>query len=280
VVYDKGFFVGQVMTEFLKDTIQGCLTKIPSKYTADELRNINFRDFHVLTEVDLIVTGTNVTKHEPKYFSKYHTPEFPIADAVGISASLPLAFKPVHVEVDVPVGTYNRKSDDYCGYFVDGGVLNNFPIHAFDHLQQSISSKYPNLKPLHPNMLGLRLKEGPDWYTPPKKGGIKSPLFDDIKSYLFDAIGNVYEQILPESSIQFLTDFYSTIRFPSGEGQIRALEERDQIIDLDIYGLSLLDFAPSPDLKKEPIDNAYDTVLRYFEGPPQYLGPHGTTPAE
>ena len=49
----------------------------------------------------------------------------------------------------------------YGGFWVDGGVLNNLPIHAFDEKADNPKrSSTPGLSGLHPNVLGLRLTPG------------------------------------------------------------------------------------------------------------------------
>jgi NTE family protein len=63
-------------------------------------------------------------------FSHRTTPNFPVADAVRISMSLPLAYKPYVIRpeqyhpVDLP--------EWVNGVWIDGGYLNNLPLHVFD----------------------------------------------------------------------------------------------------------------------------------------------------
>jgi NTE family protein len=67
---------------------------------------------------DLYVYGTNLSTKFGEVFSHEHTPTMRIADAVRISMSIPLFFTAV----------VNARHDVY----VDGGMLNNFPIRLFD----------------------------------------------------------------------------------------------------------------------------------------------------
>src|SRR5690606_28734573 len=150
-----------------------------------------------LTGVDLVITGANVTRQKPAVFSRRHTPDFPVAEAVGISMNLPILFKPVHVDVQVTVGAYNTGPHDYQGLWVDGVVLNNLPLHAFNHLVPPPSSEHPHLRPLHPNMLGLRLTDGPHSAAASPRPGT----FD----VLLEHLGNIT----------------GTVLYPPEEGQIR-----------------------------------------------------------
>lgn len=66
---------------------------------------------------------------------------------MAISSAYPLAFKPYLV--------YGRRDVDN-GYWLDGGVQNNLPLHAFDSRPDA---------PLDPGMLGIRLEESTEPIT-------------------------------------------------------------------------------------------------------------------
>lgn len=256
LMFDRGMFPGVAARNFLQQAVYGRLWQrlirqgvqpgqpIPI-YVANG-SELNFETFYDLTRVDLVITGANTTKHKPAVFSRRHTPRFPVAEAVGISMNLPLLFKPVQVEAQVPTGQYNQRSDDYHGFWIDGGVLNNFPLHAFDFLSPAPASQYPNLRPLQPNILGLRLTDG---YPPGTAGGGTNPTpgtFD----LLLEHLGNVM----------------GTVLYPSEEGQIRSPDERDQTIDLYTYDLKTTEFAPPASASATPIAEAERAVRTYFGG--------------
>ena len=66
----------------------------------------------------LYFMGTNLSTHYSEVFSHEHTPRMCIADAVRISMSIPLFF----------AAKRSMRGDVY----VDGGVLDNYPIKLFD----------------------------------------------------------------------------------------------------------------------------------------------------
>lgn len=80
--------------------------------------NATFRDLEAAGRPALYVYGTNLSSHYGEVFSKEHTPTTRIADAVRISMSIPLFFAAFR----------NARNDVY----VDGGVLNNYPVKLFD----------------------------------------------------------------------------------------------------------------------------------------------------
>lgn len=253
LIFDRGIFPGRSARNFLQSAVYGRLwdrllrrdiapgQPIPI-FTVNG-SELNFREFVSLTGVDLVITGSNTTRQRPAVFSVRHTPDFPVAEAVGISMNLPVLFKPVVVEANVAVGAYNQRADDYHGRWMDGGVLNNFPLHAFDYLSPSVSSRFPNLRPLNPNVLGLRLTDGPSSRRPASPG-----TFDVLLEHLGNILG--------------------TVLFPSEEGQIRSQDERDQTIDLHTYDLSTTEFAPPASLSATPIAEAERSVDRYFSAAP------------
>lgn len=88
--------------------------------------NATFRDLKESQKKDLYVYGTNLSTRFGEVFSYEHTPTTRIADAVRISMSIPLFFAAVR----------NARNDVY----VDGGVLNNYPVKLFDRKKYIVES--------------------------------------------------------------------------------------------------------------------------------------------
>jgi NTE family protein len=96
-----------------------------------------FQEFQQEFKIDLAVTGSNLETFKSHVFSARNTPDFSVPDAIRISMSLPVAFKPVVIRGCDP--------EFMNGIWVDGGILNNLPLRA---LRGSTSK----------NTLGLRLE--------------------------------------------------------------------------------------------------------------------------
>jgi len=88
--------------------------------------NATFKDLKEGGRPDLYVYGTNLSTGFGEVFSYEHTPTTRISDAVRISMSIPLFFAAIR----------NARDDVY----VDGGVLNNYPVKLFDR-EKYISNK-------------------------------------------------------------------------------------------------------------------------------------------
>lgn len=102
------------------DELFNFISRACIKFTSKE--NITFKELYDKTNVDLIITGTNLNKKETEYFSYRNNPNMEIRMALRISMSIPLFFKAVNWNGDI---------------YVDGGLLNNYPIWYFDNFSNS-----------------------------------------------------------------------------------------------------------------------------------------------
>ncbi|RYF84561.1 MAG: patatin, partial [Chitinophagaceae bacterium] len=87
------------------------------------LQKPQFKDFYC--------TGTNLSRQRLQVFSYEHSPHMPLAQAVRISCSIPLYFEPVALDDQF---RRIKKNDtlSFVNYYVDGGMLSNYPISIFD----------------------------------------------------------------------------------------------------------------------------------------------------
>ncbi|MEL7040487.1 MAG: patatin-like phospholipase family protein [Pseudomonadota bacterium] len=246
--YDGGLFTGAAMRAYIVDRIFDFLkTDLYSKgFSAKVIRDyasrISFKELKGRTGVDLVVTACNISTRRPAYFSAATTEDFPVADGVAISMSFPGAFKPVWIQ-----GT-DKVSD---GFWADGGILNNLPIHAFD------SSPTGTLNPL---VLALRLDETgkkPKYLTDPV--GVYGRSVGAMD--LFDEIGRTVGAV------------FETLMYPGEEGQLRTSDEKKQTVELptrgvfrrtDNWALSTLDFVAPQDVVNESIIASRKKVNEFF----------------
>lgn len=93
--------------------------------------DITFEELHQKRFKDLYVTGTSLTKQKPVIFSRLTYPKMKVRDAVRISISIPFYFEPVFIDSNGRV-LYHPKQKKGLDILVDGGIIENFPIHIFD----------------------------------------------------------------------------------------------------------------------------------------------------
>ena len=119
-----GWYKGDFFKRWVGDLIR---EKTRNEYsTFNEFKAKGFRDLYVI--------GTNLSTGFAEVFSYEHTPRMRVADAVRISMSIPLFFTAVR----------NMREDLY----VDGGVLDNYPIKVFDrekYIQKSKLKKHARI---------------------------------------------------------------------------------------------------------------------------------------
>uniref|UniRef100_A0A6C0EC39 PNPLA domain-containing protein n=1 Tax=viral metagenome TaxID=1070528 RepID=A0A6C0EC39_9ZZZZ len=78
-----------------------------------DIYDITFKELFDLTKKKLLIIGTNLTTASEELFSIDTTPDMSVLIALKISMCVPLLFSPVN---------YNSY------YYLDGGLINNFPI--------------------------------------------------------------------------------------------------------------------------------------------------------
>ena len=98
--------------DFFKDWIGDLLKRKTGS------QNITFRGLGEHSGKELYVYASNISTGYAEVFSPEHSPRTRVVDAVRRSMSIPLFFKAVR--------------DDRGDVFVDGGMVNNFPVKLFD----------------------------------------------------------------------------------------------------------------------------------------------------
>jgi NTE family protein len=255
LIYDRGLFPGFELRGFLRKQMVKYLGDHSDSGNPDQLGKLadrmSFEQFYDRSGVDLVVTGANITTSSWKYFGVRTTPQFPVIDAVALSASYPFAFKPVLVT--------NCEPYVESGFWIDGGFLNNLPIHAFDTSPDA---------PLNSNMLAFRLssisprpRDTDDGYKRVLRRIAKQEdcVVDENPSPPENTGEGLFDVLLAHAA-----DIGGTALYPSEEGQLRTADEEDQTIPLYTFCLDTLEFAPPLSRSTMPIKMAYASTARYF----------------
>jgi NTE family protein len=110
--------------------------------------NITFQEYFEKSGIELVITGTNLNRCKTIYYSYKTTPKMEVRLAMRISTSIPLFFRPIKLENPDKIG----ESD----FYVDGGLLNNYPIWYFDREGEEDNS----LEESKFKTIGLKLVSG------------------------------------------------------------------------------------------------------------------------
>ncbi|XP_035670646.1 uncharacterized protein LOC118412112 [Branchiostoma floridae] len=148
----------------------GILEKFTRKDGRPGNPDITFKQLYNMSGIELCIVVTNLDQMTEEYFHVKTTPNFSIRKAVRMSMSIPGLFQPV-------LNGYHGNQD----YYVDGGVICNYPIHAFDgwwlsmgeedsffhrlddlaHLSRSFH-RSNRFEPVNPKTIGLMLYSDDD----------------------------------------------------------------------------------------------------------------------
>ncbi|MEE3949679.1 patatin-like phospholipase family protein [Bacillus wiedmannii] len=90
-------------------------------------KDLTFEEIVKITGKEVYFQGTNVSTRQIVTFSHETTPDMSVAEAVRISISIPFFFEPIVWKGE---------------YFVDGGVLNNYPVRLFDQKKYVLDEKH------------------------------------------------------------------------------------------------------------------------------------------
>ena len=158
-----------------------------------------FEDLYKDTKKQLVIVGTDMTHRISLYF--YHKKSIPIRHAIRISMSVPLVFQPSIYENNI------------C---VDGGILDNYPLHVFDGNYPGEQLSRLNLCPPNPKVLGLRIITQDESYVFPQKYPIDN-IFDYILSFGDVLMSNNEKMVMTPSywyrTINILTTSYPLYHF-------------------------------------------------------------------
>ncbi len=108
------------------DTLLSWIKQFIKAKTANE--DSTFKDFEELGYLNLKIYATDLSVPELVEFSAKKTPNVSVAESLRASIAIPLYFTGWKFSSDLP--------NDHI--YVDGGVMYNFPITAFDNIHETI----------------------------------------------------------------------------------------------------------------------------------------------
>ena len=199
--------------------------ELRGKYIGDKTGNPDYTLSQLYKDrgVKLVITGTNLSKRNSIYFYEIH--DIPIRKAVRISMSIPFLFEPC--------------STDY-GLCVDGGLIDNYPLHVFDGESPDDIRSRMNLCVPNPRVLGLNIM---------------------TSSNVEDLILGREHKI--ESLYQFCNSIIDTFMIDN-ERRIMTPSYWKRTININTKNYPSTDFSLNDEQKDELIENGRKAVLDFF----------------
>jgi predicted acylesterase/phospholipase RssA len=189
-----------------------------SSVKPNPIEEFTFKKLASISHSNLVLTGSNISNGHPLYFSNNKTPNFPVCEAVAITQNFPFLWKPI-------VGLYPRDDTNqyltYSGFLVDGGLLNNLPMNAFDRDTEPTGGQSIILSG---KLIGFSLDSG---FSEFNEGGARHPYRPSAWA-------------LPKSIIAVLMEQMDFSKI--------SIQEANLIVDLSFGKLSLFNFIPTEEM--------------------------------
>lgn len=210
---DFGIYDGQVFLEWMQDMIA-------NSEVGKGRPDLTFEELMGRQGLELKVYATDLFTQSLRAFSPIDTPTVPIAEAVRASMSIPMYFDAWRFS--------NNNPDDH--YYVDGGVLYNYPISAFDDLQKGT---------VNPETLGFQLDNLSDQpvYIPFEEG--------DLGTYVKSLL--------------------NTLMYTQSVALTRNSVDVARTITIDHLGVGATEFEIENATKNELIQSGWDTTLDFLQ---------------
>ena len=247
---DGGIFSGVWAREYMAQRLEASAGS--AEMTFRDFEGTSVRGSQLPT---LCLVGTDISPMNPRmaYFSADTTPEFRVADAMRITMSIPIAFKPVVVD-DPPfvwneIDSFEKPKEEtvrvlgskkapspsgLSGVWVDGGVSNQLPAHAFDDNRIPMNAAEATSGSLDSGVLAIDLQSD-----------MPEPIEDS-----FDLFGAV---------VGGFTEVAATDR------EFRTAAEQTQRLGVSFEPLSTLNFTPSNhELAQAALAAAAADTFSYF----------------
>jgi len=196
---------------------------------------ITFLELYKITKIKLVITATCVNSKNIVYYDFEKTPNDCVSIAIRKSVSIPLLFKPV---------LENDK------YYVDGALINNFPIDIFEN----------NIN----NTLGIIISSEEDKHT--KISNFETYLLSLIECSYRDGVKKIIEKyfkhiVVIKTNIHFLNFFITDEQ----KEELITLGYNTTIEYLNKYTIKLFDYGDllKPELKEHIISVKDSNITNY-----------------
>jgi patatin-like phospholipase/acyl hydrolase len=163
------------------DPLEKLLIKLIAPYVN---KDITFQQLYEKTGKELVVVTCNLNKRIPVYLHRHSFPHLRIVDGVMMSVSIPLFFRPRLYDI---LGTPD--------YYVDGGIVNNYPIWIFNDLEKLKENRIEEIDDMcvSKKTLGLKILGSKEAHTPQVFVG--RDIFKNVFQIVKDVINTLLLQL-------------------------------------------------------------------------------------
>lgn len=188
-------------------------------------KNITFKQIYDEYGITLVIVTSCINKEKACYYSYKSKPDLPIRVAVRRSMSVPILFNPVHDKDDI---------------YVDGGLMDNFPIWIFDN---------------------ENLNNGTD--SPQCISNSKTIGFKLFNEKVIDNYNLVSTDAKVDSLISYVSQLIESMMIQMERNHINNEYFKNTII-VDTLGISSFNFNLSDKKRESLIKSGYDMTKKHF----------------
>jgi len=252
---------------------------ITNKYQEENSKQPKLKTSSTQTEKEhfksIFLTGSNLTTGKIEIFSHLHTPDMIISDAVRISMSIPYFFYPHQFyiktkNIDNIIVEKNTEPEEFLRivdpnkkyifsegknskvvkkdiFYVDGGLLYNYPINMFDskRINDNIESNYINNQ-----TLGFRIVSEDSKYKY-ESGLLKK--FDELEEEKKKDNKKIFD--LTKNLMNF---------FYKNEERSHSEKDQERTIYIDSKGIDSFDFEIKPSQIQELRNSGKEAISDYL----------------
>lgn len=212
--------------------------------------NITFKALQEHTGKALYVYASNLSTKFGEVYSPEHTPRMRVEDAVRRSMSIPLFFRAVR--------------DDREDVFVDGGVINNYPVKLFDrekYLEDSSLRRIPSYYEEENKVLAERLPKSSPYIYNKETLGFR---LDSAKEIGVFRDGQEPQQVKIENFLDYTMQLIKTV-FAVQDSQHLHEDDWHRTVYIDTLGVGTTDFDLSDSLKKDLVSSGAKSAEQYLK---------------
>lgn len=212
--------------------------------------NITFKALQEHTGKALYVYASNLSTKFGEVYSPEHTPRMRVEDAVRRSMSIPLFFRAVR--------------DDREDVFVDGGVINNYPVKLFDrekYLEDSSLRRIPGYYEEENKVLAERLPKSSPYIYNKETLGFR---LDSAKEIGVFRDGQEPQQVKIENFLDYTMQLIKTV-FAVQDSQHLHEDDWHRTVYIDTLGVGTTDFDLSDSLKKDLVSSGAKSAEQYLK---------------
>ena len=212
--------------------------------------DITFKALQEHTGKELYVYASNISTNFGEVFSPEHTPRTRVVDAVRRSMSIPLFFRAIR--------------DDRGDVFVDGGVINNFPVKLFDrdkYLEDGSLKRIPAYYEEENKALAIK-KPGSSPYIYNKETlGFR---LDSAKEIGVFRDGQEPQSNKVDSFLDYTMELIKTVLAVQDSQHLHG-DDWHRTVYIDSLGVGTTDFDLSDEKKKKLVASGKKAAEKYLE---------------